>query len=125
LPFPGAAPFSFPMNQLQTFLARANVQVRDVIQEAVTLALDPEEEYTGTFGDPVVIPVMTRTGYEDHLITPLKIERVQFSAWTAEELNTIARTTLVRDQTGRTFFIQAVDYTEAVVYTFILTDREL
>jgi hypothetical protein len=113
------------MNALQTFLAAANVQTRSVLQEALTLAADPGVTYTGTFGDPQIMPVMTRQGYQDHLVTPLKIERAQFSTWTAEELDALARTNLVRTQTGRTFWINVVDYTEAVVFTFILTDRQL
>lgn len=113
------------MNLLQTFLANANVQTRTVLQEALTFTADPGGEYTGTFGDPQIMPIMTRQGYEDHLVTPLKVERVLFADWTSDELNALARTTLVRTQTGRTFFIQVVDYTEAVVFTFILTDREI
>lgn len=113
------------MNLLQTFVAASNVQTRTVIQEALTLAADPTGEYTGTFGDPQIMPVMTRTGYEDHLVTPLKVERVMFDGWTPEEFDALARTTLVRTQTGRTLFINTVNYTEAVVFTFILTDRQL
>lgn len=112
-------------NDLQSFMAAANVQTRAVIQEALTFAEDPGGQYTGTFGDPQIMNVMTRNGYQDHLVTPLKVEKVLFAGWTAPELDALARTTLVRTQTGRTFFINAVDYTEAVVFTFILTDRQL
>lgn len=113
------------MNLLQTFLAAANVQTRTTLQEDLTFATDPGVTYTGTFGDPQIMPVMTRQGFQDHLVTPLKIERALFAGWTDDELNALARTALVRTQTGRTFFIQMVDYTEAVVFTFILTDREV
>lgn len=113
------------MNALQLFLAGANVQTRTVIQEALVLSEDPSGTYAGTFGDPQIMNVMTRQGYQDHLVTPLKVERVMFADWTPQEIDALARKTLVRTQTGRTFFINIVDYTEAVVFTFILTDREL
>lgn len=114
------------MNLLQTFMAEANTQTRTVVQEAFTIVGEsPAVTRYGTFGDPEIMPVMTRNGYEDHLIVPLKVEVTEFSAYTAEQLNALARRSLVRTSTGRTMFIQVVDYTAVVVFTFILTDREL
>ncbi len=113
------------MNFLQTFLAAANAQARPIVQEAFRFVTDISGTiYYGTFGDPLIMPVMTRQGYQDHLVTPLKAEANQ---WTAQmpPISPSARVELVRIETGRTFFVQIVDYTEVVVYTFILTDREL
>jgi hypothetical protein len=114
------------MNLLQTFLVEANTQARDIVQEAFTLVGEsPAVTRYGTFGDPEIMPVMTRQGYQDHLVTPLKVEASQFSGYTAEQLDALARRSIVRTQTGRTMFIQVADYTAVVVYTFILTDRDL
>src|SRR4051812_9560589 len=104
------------MNQLQDFMARCNTQARPLNQEAAELN---GSVIYGTFGDPVLMPVMTRQGYMDHLVTPFKAARDQFAD------DPQARQTLVRPLTQREFFIQIVDYTNPVVYTFILTDREL
>ncbi len=120
------------MNDLQTFLADSNVQTRPTIQEDfqfldTVTKLPAGTVFTGTFGDPQIIPVMTRQGYQDHLVTPLKVETAQFTAagWTADQLNAIARRSIQRTATGRTIFIQVADYTGVVVFTFLLTDREL
>lgn len=114
------------MNLLQTFLADANAQARPIIQEAFTfVGAMAGVTYYGTFGDPVIMPVMTRQGYQDHLVTPLKAESVQFATWTAPQLDALARSSIIRTSTGRTFFINVVDYTSVVVFTFVLTDRQL
>jgi hypothetical protein len=112
------------MNLLQTFMADANAQARDLIQEVFTIT-GLTGTFYGTFGDPEILPVMTRQGYQDHLVTPLKVETTQFAALTSPQVQALARGSLIRTQTNRTFFIQVVDYTGVVVWTFILTDREL
>lgn len=108
-------------------MADANAQARPIIQEefAIVVPAGVSGTFFGTFGDPEVIPVMTRQGYQDHLVTPLKAETSQFATLTPEQVQALARGSLVRTQTGRTFFIQTVDYTAVVVWTFILTDREI
>lgn len=109
------------MNLLQSFLVEANQQARPIIQEEFTIVGDLSGTiYFGTFGDPVIMPVMTRQGYQDHLVTPLKAEKSQWPITPPGE-----RISIIRTQTGRTLFVQVVDFTEAVVYTFILTDRSL
>lgn len=104
------------MNKLQTFMARGNAQTRDVNQEPVEYN---GAVYYGTFGDPQMIPVMSRQGYQDYLATELKISKVQFGA------APIAKQMLRRPNTRREFFVQMVDATNPVVFTFILTDREI
>lgn len=103
-------------NLLQSFLARANLQSRTANQE---LAVIGGDEIWGTFGDAQPMPVMTPTGYQDHIIMQFKAEADQFAAPPE------AHQLLVRPQTNRTYFIQMVDYTNPVVYTFILVDREV
>lgn len=112
------------MNTLQTFLEQQNTQARSFIQEAFTLAGITGTFY-GTFGDPQLVPVMTRDGYQDHLVTPLKVQASQLAALTPTQLDGLAHSTLTRTQTGRAFHVQMADYTGAVIYTFILTDRKL
>lgn len=77
------------------------------------------KDYMGTFGDPLMMPIMTQNGYQDYLVTPLKIAAALFSA------KPEAKQTLIRPLTSRELFVQMVDYTNPVVYTFILTDREV
>lgn len=115
------------MNLLQTFMAEANAQARTIIQEAFTVTVPAgiATTFFGTFGDPEIMPVMTRQGYQDHLVTVLKVEATEFAALTSPQIQALARGSVVRTATGRTFFIQTVDYTGVVVWTFILTDREL
>lgn len=105
-------------------MAEANAQARTIVQEAFTIT-GLSGTFYGTFGDPEIMPVMTRQGYQDHLVTPLKVEATEFAALTSPQIQALARGTLVRTQTNRTFFIQVADYTGVVVWTFILTDREL
>ncbi len=102
------------MNQLQTFLARANTQSRDADQE---LAILDGAEIFGTFGDAQSMPIMTATGYQDHIVLPFKASADQFAS--APE----ARQKLSRPATAREYIVQMVDYTNPVVYTFILVDR--
>lgn len=106
------------MNELQAFLAEANEQVADlgVLTEDVVLG---NAKYQGIFGDAVMMPVMTKTGYQDYLVTPVKVSRAQFSAAPA------AHQSLVRTSTGRTMFVQIVDPSNPVVYTLVCTDRDL
>lgn len=112
------------MNALQTFMQTSFAQVRDVIQETFTVTGEtPAAIRYGTFGDPQVVPLMTRQGYQDTVVIPLKSATTYFAS--AAAASAFARGTLVRTSTGRSYFIQAVDYTEVDVYTFLLTDREL
>lgn len=96
-----------------------NAQARPIIFEDFTIAGDATV-YSGCFGDPTIIPLMTRQGYEDQLVVPMKAPRTQWPTTPPQ-----AKRNLIRTQTGRTFFIQVIDFTEVVVFTFILTDREL
>ena len=77
------------------------------------------KEIYGTFGDAQPMPIMTSNGYQDHIVMPFKAEASQFA--TAPE----AHQYLERPLTSRRYFIQMVDYTNPVVYTFILVDREV
>jgi hypothetical protein len=102
-------------NQLQTFMADANVQVRPIVQE--TAEIEGATIY-GTFGDAQLVPLMTRSGYQDLLATPFRANRDQFAADPASRQN------LIRNSTGRTYFIQMVDTSHPVIFTFMLVDRE-
>lgn len=104
------------MNGLQTFLQRGNTQSRDANQE---LAILNGVEIYGTFGDAQTMPIMTSVGYQDHIVLPFKATADQFASKPA------ARQTLVRPATAREYITQMVDYTNPVVYTFILVDREV
>jgi hypothetical protein len=104
------------MNKLQTFMARGNALTRAVNQEPVEIN---GAVYYGTFGDPQLQPLQTRHGSADYLVTELKISKVQFGA------DPVAKQTIRRPNTRREFFVQVVDTTHPVVYTFILTDREI
>lgn len=106
------------MNALQEFMAACNVQARPLNQEEFQYP-QGGAVFFGTFGNPQLMPVQTRVGYQDHLVTTLIAARAQFAADPA------ARQMLFRIQTRRPMFIQIVDFTDPVVYTFILTDREL
>jgi len=105
-----------PLNQLQTFMASGNVQTDSIVMEDIEMG---GEIKRGTFGDAVMMPVMTQTGYEDHLVTPVKISRVQFAAIPEAHQN------IKRVSTDRTMFIQMVDISNPVVYTLVVTDRRL
>jgi hypothetical protein len=125
------------MNLIQQFMDEANRQIADpagdivsgkpIDAEAFTFVGDVSGPggtaivYYGTFGDPVLMPVMTRQGWQDYLTTPLKVRAAQFATAPSVEKHK----KLVRTQTGRDFFIQAIDYTGVVVYTMVLVDRFL
>lgn len=104
------------LNLLQDFMARGNVQTVSIVMEDIEMG---GEIKSGTFGDAVMMPVMTQTGYEDHLVTPVKISRVQFAS------DPKAHQSLTRISTKRDMFIQIVDISNPVVYTLICTDRKL
>ncbi len=105
-----------PLNQLQSFLATANDQSKGAVQE---LAIIGGDEIYGTFGDAQPMPIMTNSGYQDHIVMPFKATASQFAAAPA------AKQKLSRPLTARDYFIQMIDYTNPVVFTFILTDREV
>lgn len=113
------------MNQLQTFIVEAMRQVRTVLAEEFTIVgQSPSIVYLGIFGDPQIVPVMVDQGYQDHLVTPVKAELAQPNG-AFPTLSTLAHGSLARTATGRTFFIQALDYTDPVAVTFLCTDRTL
>lgn len=104
------------MNQLQNFLVDCNAQSLLAVQE---IAVINGREVNGTFGDAQPMPIMTATGYQDHIVMPFKATAAQFAAPPE------ARQYIERPLTGRKYFVQMVDYTNPVVYTFILVDREV
>ncbi len=97
-------------------MARCNTQTREKNQEEVQIN---GKTFFGTFGNPELMPVQTRHGYQDHLVNVLILSRDQFA--TAPE----SRQMVLRVQTKRNFFVQMVDHTNPVVFTLILTDREV
>lgn len=103
------------MNLLQTFMADGNAQARAILQELVEIG---GKTYYGTFGDAQLLPVMTRNGYQDQLVTAFRASRDQFAA------DPDARQTLTRESTQHEYLIQMVDTSAPVIYTFLLTDRE-
>jgi len=106
-------------------MADAMAQARAITAEEFTIVgQSPPVVYFGTFGNPQVIPVMVDNGYQDHLVTPVKAELAQPNG-AFPTLSTLAHGSLVRTQTGRTFFIQVIDYTDPVAVTFLCTDRTL
>lgn len=106
------------MNLLQTFMTEANVQARTIVAEDFTIVGEsPSTTRLGTFGNPTLLPIMTRTGYQDHLVTQMTVERALFA--TAPE----AKGEVYRTATGATYFVQAIDDKHPVIYTFVLTDR--
>lgn len=105
-----------PLNQLQTFMASGNVQTDSIVMEDIEMG---GEIKRGTFGDAIMMPVMTQNGYEDHLVTPVKIARVLFKAIPESHQS------LRRISTDRTMFIQIIDISNPVVYTLMVTDRRL
>lgn len=118
------------MNLVQQFLDEANRQISDptadptngpLATEAFTFDADPGKTvYYGTFGDPVLQPTMTRQGWQDALTIPLKARAAQWAAAPTNDHKTITRTS-----NGRKYYVQQIDYTAVVVYTFVLTDRAL
>lgn len=101
-------------------LAAAQLQARAVNREAFYFVGVPSAVFYMTFGDPELVPVMTRTGYQDHIVRVCKADAAQWPT-----TKPAPKTSLVRSQTGATYFVQAVDVTDPVVFTFLLTDRDL
>jgi hypothetical protein len=109
------------MNALDTFLANANVQLRTLIKSDFThVGESPQVTRQGTFGNATVIPIMTRQGYEDHLVVMMEVERVLYTG--AEP---VAKGTIVRTDTSTTYFVQAIDKSSPVLFIFTLTERSL
>lgn len=108
------------MNALQTMLAAAQLQARPINREAFYFVGAPGAVFYMTFGDPELVPVMTRVGYQDHLVRVCKADADQWPV-----TKPAPKSSLVRSQTGTTYFVQAVDTTDPVVFTFLLTDRDL
>jgi hypothetical protein len=104
------------MNALQTFMRDCNRQTRAINQEAVTIN---GSKYFGTFGDPQLMPVMTRNGSEDHIVQPFISSADQYASKPLSHQN------LTRQKTNVVYFVQMVDAKDPVAYTFILVDREL
>lgn len=113
------------MNLLQTFLADARAQVRTVVDEEFTIdGLSPVVVFFGAFGAPQLIPIMTDVGYQDHLVIPLTAPVTQVNG-AFPAFDTLARRKITRTATGRSLFVRAVDYTDPVKLTFLLTDRSI
>ena len=111
------------MNLLQTFMADAREQARPVIDEEFTIVgQSPAVIYFGAFGTPQLVPVMVDYGYQDHLVTPVRAALAQPNG-AFPTLATLAHGSLVRTATGRTLFIQMVDYTDPIWVTFLCADR--
>lgn len=108
------------MNLLQTFLDAAQLQSRAIIREQFYFVGTPGALFYMTFGDPQVVPVMTRTGYQDHIVT---VGKADASQWPTTKPT--PKSSLVRVSNGRTYFVQSLDAHDPVVLTFLLTDREL
>lgn len=111
------------MNALQEFMARGNVQIATPGNGQNAIATEKIQLdgtlYDATFGDAIMMPVMTQQGYQDHLVTPVKVSRVQFPS------DPKAHQSLIRVSVEREMFIQMVDISNPVVYTFVVTDRRL
>jgi hypothetical protein len=110
------------MNLLQTFMAEAAAQASPITEEEFTIVGEAGSPVRlGTFGDPQLMPVMTRVGYQDYLTTRLHARATQW----VSPAKPSPRVELVRTQTGQTFFVQIVDSNDPVMWTFILTDRDV
>lgn len=114
------------MNLLQTFMADAMAQARAIVAEEFTIVGQTPAQivYFGAFGTPQIMPVMVDYGYQDHLIIPVRAELAQPNG-AFPTLSSLAHGSLVRTATGRTLFIQTIDYTDPVAVTFLCTDRTL
>ena len=105
------------MNLLQVFIADCNAQ--DRASEISTEAAEFNGRLIyGTFGDATTIPIMTATGYTDQIATMFKVERSQFGQDIPADGGSLKRVL-----TARNYFVNMIDYTNPVVWTFILTDR--
>lgn len=105
-----------PLNQLQAFMADGNSQTEPVVMEDVKIG---GEVVKGTFGDAVMMPVMTQEGYQDQLVTPVKI------AVALLHVAPKAKQSLTRISVNRDMFIQIVDISNPIVWTLLVTDRVL
>lgn len=107
------------LNLLQFFLADCNAQ-----DEALGVTTEAAEfngrVIQGTFGDATTIPIMGPTGYTDQIATMFKVSRTQFGDEAPADNGR-----LTRPLTKRVYFVNLIDYTNPVVFTFILTDREV
>lgn len=113
-------------------MAEANAQIRgpggatpaeatanSLLTESFThVGESPSVSRLGTFGNPTVVPLETRYGYQDHVVTYLTVEAALY-ATPPDPHGEIHRT-----QTGQTYYVQAIDTKNPVVYTFTLTDRQ-
>lgn len=109
------------MNLLDQFMAEGNRQLRTIIKSDFThVGESPAVTRQGTFGNANVIPVMTRQGWEDHLVVFMEVER---SLYTGAEPE--AKTEINRTDTNTTYFVQAIDKSSPVLFIFTLTEREL
>lgn len=120
------------MNQLQSFLAEANAQVRgpggatpaaataaSLLAEAFThVGESPSVSRLGIFGNDTVVPDMERPGYSTYSLLTLTVERSLYAT------PPTPRGEIVRTATGETYFVQAIDSTP-VIYTFTLTNRDV
>jgi hypothetical protein len=104
------------MNALQSFMAECNRQTRAINQEAVIIN---GSKFYGTFGDPQLMPIMTRQGFEDHIVQPFISSADQYASPPESRQN------LTRCKNNVVYFIQMVDGKDPVAFTFILVDREL
>lgn len=104
------------MNALQQFMRTCFGQAQPHVQEAAVIG---GQTVYGTFGDPQLLPVMTRTGSQDHVVTTFQVDRSWFGKDPA------ARVSLTRVSTGRVYFVQAIDPTSPGLFTFLLTDRDV
>jgi hypothetical protein len=104
------------MNLLQSFMAECNRQTRGINQEPVVIN---GAKVFGSFGDPQMLPVMTRQGYEDQIVQPFIASADQFAS------HPLSHQKLTRCKNNVEYFIQMVDAKDPVAFTFILTDREM
>ena len=105
-----------PLTGLQQMLAAANAQSLGTLAESVVVN---GKVLQGVFGDPEMMPVMVAEGYKDYLLIPLKISADQFPSTPPTHVS------IERVSNGRPYFVQFVDYTNPVVYTFLLSDRQI
>ncbi len=98
----------------------ATAQARPIIQEDFTIT-GTTGNFFGTFGDPIMMPVMTRNGYEDRLVTELKADATQ--AGLAAAL--VGRAKITRTQTSAIYLVNIADTKNPVVFTASLVDRDI
>lgn len=96
-------------------MAGCNRQTRTVNQEA---AIINGSKVFMTFGDPQLMPVMVREGYENLLVYPAVASADQFASPPKSRQN------VTRLKNGVVYFCQMVEAKDPVAYTFILVDRD-